>query len=62
MKTWTNPSVEELEIEKTAYGWDRRWWEFDPFYPAGGTGMNPPGGGNGGEDETPEEDGYTPLS
>ena len=61
MKTWTNPTVEELEVAQTAYGWNRNWFEWDPFYPAGGTGATPPGYGDGNDDQEPEE-GYAPES
>jgi hypothetical protein len=63
MKTWTNPAVEELEIAETAYGWNRYWFEYDPFYPAGGTGATPPGNGDGdGNDDEQPEEGYAPES
>ena len=61
MKTWTNPTVEELEVAQTAYGWNRYWFEWDPFYPAGDTGATPPGCGDGNDDQEPEE-GYAPES
>lgn len=27
MKTWTNPTVEELEVKMTANGWVDSYWE-----------------------------------
>lgn len=27
MKTWTNPTVEELEVKNTAYFWS--WWQVE---------------------------------
>lgn len=61
MKTWTNPTVEELEVKNTAWGWDNRWYEWSIIYPAGGTGANQ-GDDVPGEDVEVPEEGYTPLS
>ena len=33
MKTWTNPSIEELEVKMTADGQKENEWEKLPYYP-----------------------------
>ena len=55
MKTWTNPTVEELEVEQTAGG--RYWWLWESYWtdPTPGNGTNNNNNGNdennGGEEE-----------
>ena len=48
MKTWTNPTVEELEVEQTAGG--RYWWLWESYWtdPTPGNNNN---NNNGGDDE-----------
>lgn len=61
MKTWTNPSVEELDVKLTAYG--KYWfpvekWPSDYVPDYDWVGPNPvPGNG---DDDDENQSGYTP--